>query len=94
VACDLPAHTYNLSFEPKWDWSGFYAKGGEIFEYWWGVARKYGAYQYVKFHCRCVGAKWDDDRGGWIVSIERTEGSRKIEIFEDEANVLISCTGI
>ena|SRR5271170_2321898 len=92
VACDLPAHTYNLSFEPKRDWSSFYANGGEIFDYWRGVAKKYGAYRYIKFHCRCVGAKWDEDRGKWIVSIERTEGG-KVKIFQDEADILISCTG-
>ena len=92
VACDLPAHTYNLSFEPKHDWSSFYANGSEILEYWRGVARKYGAYRYMKFGCRCVGAKWEEERGKWIVSIERMEGGRG-EVFTDEADVLISCTG-
>ena len=92
VACDLPAHTYNLSFEPKRDWSSFYANGNEIFEYWKGVAKKYGAYRFIKFHCKCIGAKWDDDRGKWTVTIERTENG-KTEVFEDEADIMISCTG-
>lgn len=77
VACDLPAHTYNLSFEPKHDWSSFYANGSEILEYWRGVARKYGAYRYMKFGCRCVGAKWEEERSGSLVlSAWRVEGEK------------------
>jgi cation diffusion facilitator CzcD-associated flavoprotein CzcO len=92
VACDLPAHTYNLSFEPKRDWSSFYANGNEIFEYWRGVAKKYGAYRFIKFNSKYIGARWDDDRGKWTVQIERTENGGT-EMFEDEADIMISCTG-
>ncbi|KAL4939223.1 hypothetical protein BDV06DRAFT_225194, partial [Aspergillus oleicola] len=32
-ACDVPAHNYTYSFEPKWDWSANYAGSEEIFKY-------------------------------------------------------------
>lgn len=90
VACDLPAHTYNVSFEPKRDWSSFYANGDEIFEYWKHVARKYGAMKYIECNRRCAGMKWDENRGKWIVTVENTVTN---ETFVDEADVVISCTG-
>lgn len=91
VACDLPAHTYCLSFEPKKDWSSFYANGGEILEYWKGVARKYGVYRFTRFRMRCAGAKWEEERGKWKVTVENVDTGEQIE---DECDVLISCTGI
>jgi cation diffusion facilitator CzcD-associated flavoprotein CzcO len=92
VACDLPAHTYNLSFEPKKDWSSFYTNGSEIFEYWRHVAKKYGAYKYIEFNSQCIGARWHEERGKWEVGIRRTING-KTEEFRDEADILISCTG-
>jgi cation diffusion facilitator CzcD-associated flavoprotein CzcO len=31
-ACDVLAHNYTYSFEPKWDWSANYAGSEEIFK--------------------------------------------------------------
>lgn len=91
VACDLPAHTYNLSFEPKRDWSSFYANGGEILEYWKSVARKYGVYRFTRFGMRCGGAKWDEEAGKWVVTVENVNTGERLE---DECDILISCTGM
>src|ERR1700753_1146171 len=30
VACDIPAHYYNYTWDPKPDWSQFFAQGAEI----------------------------------------------------------------
>jgi cation diffusion facilitator CzcD-associated flavoprotein CzcO len=40
-ACDIPAHTYTWSFEPKEDWSAVYAGSGEIFNYFDHFAKKH-----------------------------------------------------
>lgn len=47
-ACDVPAHNYTWSFEPKLDWSAVYAGSKEIYEYFNDFAKKYHLLQYVK----------------------------------------------
>lgn len=42
VACDIPAHDYNFSWDPKWDWSQFFASGPEIQQYFENFAKRHG----------------------------------------------------
>ena len=39
---------------------------------------------------RCVGAKWMEEEGKWKVSVENVDTRG---LFEDECDILISCTG-
>ena len=39
---------------------------------------------------RCVGAKWMEEEGKWKVSVENVDTR---DVFEDECDILISCTG-
>jgi cation diffusion facilitator CzcD-associated flavoprotein CzcO len=66
-ACDIPAHSYQLTFEPNKTGSRFYAPAPEILEYWKGVARKYDLYKHIKLEHKVVEARWDDDVGKWQV---------------------------
>ncbi|KAK6359205.1 hypothetical protein TWF696_000369 [Orbilia brochopaga] len=92
VACDIPSHSYQASFEPNTRWSRFYASGAEIEEYWKSVARKYGVYQYVQLSRQIVEARFDEERGKWLVKVQRLDTPEK-EIFQDECDVLYSCIG-
>jgi cation diffusion facilitator CzcD-associated flavoprotein CzcO len=89
VACDVPAHSYTLVYEPNAEWSQFYASGQEILKYFQGVADKYKIRQYIKFNHKCVGGIWNEDTGKWIVELEGLNGN-----FTDDCDVLISATGI
>jgi len=94
VACDIPAHTYQLSFESDVDWSSFYASGDEILRYWQRVARKYDVRRYMRFSCRCVGARWDEEARQWTARFERVDGKGNVvESFEDVGDVLMTGTG-
>ena len=42
VACDIPAHDYNFTFDPKTDWSNYFAYGDEIQKYFEGFADRHG----------------------------------------------------
>lgn len=42
VACDIPAHDYVFTWDPKWDWSHFFAPGDEIQRYFEGFAERHG----------------------------------------------------
>jgi hypothetical protein len=41
VACDIPSHDYNFSWDPKWDWSQFFASGAEIQKYFEDFAERH-----------------------------------------------------
>lgn len=93
-ACDIPAHSYQLSFESDLNWSSFYAGQPEILRYWQRVVEKYDVRRYMRFGCRCVGARWDEGEGKWHVKFERLdEKGGVISEFEDEGDVLMTGTG-
>lgn len=67
-ACDVPSHNYVWSFEPKYDWTGVYAKAPEIYKYFDDFAKKYHLHQYIKTNHKTVGAQWDESAGKWYVN--------------------------
>ncbi|KAF4604670.1 hypothetical protein EYR40_003448 [Pleurotus pulmonarius] len=71
LACDLPSHCYQLSFENNTNWSSFYSPGPEILAYLQGVVDKYKLMKYMKLQHRLVEAKWDDDAGKWRLRMRR-----------------------
>jgi cation diffusion facilitator CzcD-associated flavoprotein CzcO len=42
VACDIPSHDYNFTWDPKPDWTHFFAAGKEIQGYFEGFAERHG----------------------------------------------------
>src|SRR5579859_5812446 len=89
-ACDIPAHSYQLTFEPNKNWSKFYAPAPEIEAYYQKVSKKYDLYKHIKLSHRVMEAKWDDEAGKWKVTVEDMESGN---IIHDEAEFLVSCTG-
>ncbi|KAI1477577.1 FAD/NAD(P)-binding domain-containing protein [Daldinia eschscholtzii] len=89
-ACDIPAHSYQYSFNPNPHWSSFYAPQKEICSYLQDTAEKYGVLRYVKLSHSVESCQWDDERKKWILIVQRTDTKEK---FEDEADVLISARG-
>ncbi|KAL0951913.1 hypothetical protein HGRIS_008568 [Hohenbuehelia grisea] len=71
LTCDIPSHTYQLSFEDKTDWSSFYAPGPEILGYLQGVVEKYKLMRFIKLRHRIVRAQWDYDSGKWRLRIRK-----------------------
>ncbi|KAK6067709.1 hypothetical protein SCUP515_10048 [Seiridium cupressi] len=93
VACDIPSHVYQYSFEPNPKWSKLFASGGEILQYVQGVARKYRVEEKIKYNTRVIGATWDDESSIWTVKTEHSSGGTK-KIAEMQAEVVISAVGI
>ena len=65
VACDVPAHMYTYSFEPNPGWSNFFARGGEIQDYFERVADKYDVNRSIKFNEAVTDARYH--AGRWTV---------------------------
>ncbi|KAF4185574.1 hypothetical protein CNMCM7927_006518 [Aspergillus lentulus] len=89
-ACDIPAHTYQATFEPNKEWSTFYAAAPEIHAYWKRVAEKYGCMKYVKLKQGVVEAVWDDSKSKWQLKVQDIQTD---SVYSDECNILISATG-
>ncbi|KAK4932062.1 hypothetical protein LTR66_016000, partial [Elasticomyces elasticus] len=90
-ACDVPSHNYTWSFEPKYDWTGVYAKAGEIYKYFNDFSKKYHLDQYTKTNHKSVGAQWDEKTAKWNVQIEDIVSGK---IIEDSCDILINAGGI
>ncbi|KAL3460586.1 hypothetical protein BJX64DRAFT_262573 [Aspergillus heterothallicus] len=89
-ACDIPAHTYQATFEPNKEWSTFYAAAPEIHKYWKRVSTKYGCEQHIKFKHQVVGATWDAAACKWTLQVKRVDTG---EIIEDRCDVVVSASG-
>ncbi|KAF9469451.1 FAD/NAD(P)-binding domain-containing protein [Collybia nuda] len=90
-ACDIPAHTYTWSFEPKADWSAVYAGSDEIFAYFGAFADKYSLHKYVKLQHLVTGAKWNAAVDAWDIDvIDLTTG----EAHHTQADILINASGV
>ena len=66
-ACDIPAHLYSFSFEPKPDWTYMWSFQPEILDYLKGVADKHGLRRYIRFGAHVDRAQWDETEYRWHV---------------------------
>ncbi|KAL2847074.1 hypothetical protein BJX68DRAFT_268374 [Aspergillus pseudodeflectus] len=90
-ACDIPAHTYTWSFEPKNDWSSVYASSKEIHEYFSNFSTKYGLRKYCRTNHEVTGAFWANERGGWDVHVHDLKSN---ETHVDYCDILINASGV
>ncbi|KAI4864590.1 flavin-binding monooxygenase [Hypoxylon rubiginosum] len=89
-ACDIPAHSYQYTFNPNPDWSAFYAPQREICAYLQSTAEKYGALRFVKLLHKVESCRWSDSTKKWHITVLRTDTN---ETFEDDADVVITARG-
>ncbi|EGY17506.1 uncharacterized protein VDAG_01188 [Verticillium dahliae VdLs.17] len=91
VACDIPSHLYTFSWDPKPDWSHYFAYGDEIQRYFEDFAERNGSKRYMKLNTKVVEARWDEPKGLWNLTLEdqRTKAS-----WQDWCHVLVNGTGI
>ncbi|KAI1438324.1 flavin-binding monooxygenase [Xylaria sp. CBS 124048] len=90
VACDVPSHSYQYTFNPNPNWSSFHAPGHEILAYIRETAEKFGVTRFVKLSHEVTSCKWNDETKRWLLEVRR--GDTK-ETFQDDANVLVVANG-
>src|SRR4051794_5016262 len=79
LACDVPSHLYEYSFEPNPDWSRRYSPGAEIQAYLEGVARRHGVLDRVRLGTEVERASFDEERGRW--TLETSNGSHEADVL-------------
>uniref|UniRef100_A0A8H7K6B5 FAD/NAD(P)-binding domain-containing protein n=1 Tax=Bionectria ochroleuca TaxID=29856 RepID=A0A8H7K6B5_BIOOC len=87
---NMPAHTYQLSWDHNAAWTQFYATAPEILKYWKRVAEKYDIKRYMKFSHRATEARWDESAARWAVTLQDKRG----HTVHDDCDVFISAVGI
>ena len=86
AACDVPAHLYSFSFEPRPDWPQRSTRASrQILDYLQHCARKYELAPHIRFGAEVSEARWDEGANRWIV---RTSDER---VFE--ARALVAASG-
>ncbi|RDB29291.1 putative sterigmatocystin biosynthesis monooxygenase stcW [Hypsizygus marmoreus] len=106
LACDIPSHAYQLTFEDNPNWSAFYAPGPEIRQYINDVVDKYALRPHIKLCHRIMRAAYNEETAKWHLTIRRPSKSTEsvywdwrnakegeYEEFEDTADVLFAGLG-
>jgi len=94
VACDIPSHVYQYTFEPNTQWSKYFSPGAEIQEYVKHVAKKYKVDRKVRLNTKVTAATWDEQAGIWAVDTETTSPDGGKVNGRLEAEVVINATGL
>ena len=89
-ACDIPAHSYQLSFESSTEWSKFYVGAPEILRYWQRVADKYDTRKYMTFNHKCIEARFNEETSKWHVKFTDLKTNNTVE---DVADVFMTGIG-
>jgi cation diffusion facilitator CzcD-associated flavoprotein CzcO len=85
AACDVPAHLYSFSFEPRADWPRKYANQAELLDYLIYCVRKHDIDPHLRLGSEVTDARWDETSRRWIV--QTGDG----QVFE--AQSLVAATG-
>ncbi|KAJ5729799.1 uncharacterized protein N7483_004307 [Penicillium malachiteum] len=92
-ACDIPANTYQASFEPNKEWSSFYAPAAEIHQYWKRVVEKYGCMEHIKLQQQVTSAAWNERSSKWQLGKPKVHNVDRDIKYEDRCDILVQATG-
>lgn len=87
---DTPNHFYSYSFEPNNDWSHFFAKRDELWQYFEGVADKHDLRRRTHFGTEVNACVFDETSQTWDITARRADGST----LSLKANAVMSAVGI
>src|SRR6202035_1294297 len=87
---DTPNHFYSYAFEPNHDWSHFFAKRDELWNYFEKVADKYQLRKHIQLGTEVVDARYDEASASWRITAQSADGTRQ----ELSARVLVSAVGV
>jgi 4-hydroxyacetophenone monooxygenase len=76
---DTPSHSYCYSFGARYPWSRYFSPREEVQDYLNRVIGDYGIASHIRFKTRVTGARWDETKKRWDVTIETETGIEKME---------------
>ena len=87
---DTTSYMYQYKFEKNYPWSEYFASRAETKRYLQHIATKHGVAGSFRFNTEAVGAKWDEARALWVVSLRGVNGTTD----QVTANFIISGSGL
>lgn len=86
---DTPNYFYAYSFDKNPEWSGYFSKQQELFEYFDKCTDKYALRKNIRFNTEVTSAIYDEENHLWQISSVDADG--KEDVFS--SNALISAVG-
>ncbi len=71
---DVASHFYSYSFEHVGDFSAYYTRQPELYDYFRSVMTHHDIGAHVSWGREAVRAQWDDEAGRWSVTLRRADG--------------------
>ena len=71
AACDVPSHSYSLSFEQNPGWTHRFSPSEEIQNYLLGVVDKWKLRSHLRLGTEIVGARFDETQGAWTLTTDK-----------------------
>ncbi len=87
---DTPNHFYSYAFEPNHDWSHFFAKRDELWNYFERVTDKYDLRRHIRLGTEVLEARYHEGDACWRITAQSADGIR----HELSARVLVSAVGV
>lgn len=87
---DTPSHLYALSFDPKPDWSSYFAPQSELARYWRTLAERHGVLEHIRLGTRVRTAIFDEHTNRWHLTVESAGGASETLT----ADVVVSAVGL
>lgn len=86
---DTPNHFYSYSFERNPNWSGYFSKRDELYDYFERCADQFGIRDAIRLQTEVVRMRYDEPQGQWSVDVRTRDGTEETLT----ANVVISAVG-
>ncbi|KAL1708071.1 hypothetical protein EV121DRAFT_287900 [Schizophyllum commune] len=90
LACDIPSHAYQPTFDHNPNWSKYYASGPEVHAYLEHIVDKWKLMPYIRLRHRLVRAEWSQEIGKWLLTFQGPDGAK----IRDVADVLFTAVGM
>ena len=87
---DTPNHFYSYAFEPNYEWSHFFAKRDELWNYFEKVADKYDLRKHIRLGTEMADARYDEAEAIWHITAHDADGTEQ----RLTARVLVSAVGV
>lgn len=87
---DTPGHLYCFSFDPNLEWTRYFARRDEVWDYLERLTDKYEVRSHIRFRTEVVRADYDAETSGWRV-LARDEHGCEVQLG---GNVLVPAVGM
>lgn len=86
---DTPNYFYAYSFDKNADWSGYFSKQQELFDYFDNCADKYSLREHISFNTEVVSSVYNTENHVWLITTRDAHGRQE----KYSCNALISAVG-